>query len=62
VPNYPSFLLETTVTVSILGGNSMCIRKVNATVSTITRLEYMSTEKRDLVTTVFHYIAIGKWN
>lgn len=40
----------------------MCIRKVNATVSTITRLEYMSTEKRDLVTTVFHYIAIGKWN
>lgn len=49
------------VTVSILGGNSMCIRKVNATASAITLLEYMSTEPRNLATTVFHYIAIGRW-
>lgn len=49
------------VTVSILGGNSMCIRKINSTKTAITLLEYMSTEPRDLATTVFHYIAIGRW-
>lgn len=49
------------VTVSILGGNSMCIRKINSTKTVITLLEYMSTEPRDLATTVFHYIAIGRW-
>lgn len=56
-----SFSATPIVTVSVLGGNSLCLKKINATTSAITGLEYMSVEPLESKTTVFHYIAIGKW-